>query len=473
MGKASSQWDFGELFSEEEFKKTYSVSELTGSIRKTLESQFGRVRVTGEVSNFRLQASGHCYFGLKDSGAQLNCVLFRGERVSHRSDLENGVKVVLEGDLTVYEARGQYQLIVRSVELQGIGALQQAYERLKKKLEEEGLFAPERKRPIPEYCFRVGLVTSSSAAALRDVLQVAGRRHSSLVFMLRSSRVQGQGAADEIAAAIADLNRYSESLPKDQRLQCILVTRGGGSLEDLWAFNEEVVARAVAASELPVLSAVGHEVDFTICDFVSDMRAPTPSAAAELITEGVFSTREMLENLGSQLKASVVRSLGHSTAMLEQIGKRLLMRHPRRSLDLLRQRIDDLEAAAKREVNQTLEREGDAVQQLSRNLAAYQPGKVLLRERDTIKRLAQSLELHPRAMLDQKHRDIEQLGKILRLLSPLNVLERGYSITRLRSSGDVVRSVSKLEPGTQLTTLVQDGEIESEVTSRPEDAPSA
>lgn len=465
MGKVSNQWDFGELFDEGEFKKTYSVSELTGTIRKTLESQFGRVRVTGEISNFRSQSSGHCYFGLKDSSAQLSCVLFRGERVSHRTEIENGVKVILEGDLTVYEARGQYQLIVRSIELQGIGALQQAFERLKKKLEAEGLFAEACKRPIPQYCFRVGLVTSASAAALRDVMQVAERRQPSLSFVLRSTRVQGQGASEEIAAAIDALNRFSEGQAKEQQLQCILVTRGGGSLEDLWAFNEERVARAVAASTIPVLSAVGHEVDFTICDFVADMRAPTPSAAAELVTEGVFATREMLLDLGAQLKVSVLRSLGHLRAVSEQIEKRLLMQHPRRSLDLLRQRIDDLESMAKRGVEQALDQQRIGVQQLSRNLAAYQPSKVLERERELMSRLSQQLAHHAQTIAAQKRKEVENVSKMLRLLSPLNVLERGYSITRLRRSGQVLRSVSGLKPGDELTTLIQDGEFESEVRS--------
>ena len=463
MGKASSQWDFGELFEESALKKTYSVSELTGAIRKTLESGFGRIRVTGEVSNFRAQGSGHCYFSLKDRGAQLSSVLFRSERVSHRSELENGSKVILEGDLTVYEARGQYQLIVRSIELQGVGALQQAFERLKKKLELEGLFASERKQPIPTYCFRVGLVTSSSAAALRDVLQVAGRRHPALEFVLCPSRVQGQEAAEEIAAGIDRLNRFSRRQKRGAELGAILVTRGGGSLEDLWAFNEEVVARAVAASDLPVVSAVGHEVDFTICDFVADLRAATPSVASEILTEGVFSTRESLLAIGAQLRSIAVRQVEHRVAVLNQVEKRLKTGHPRRGLELSRQRLDDYETAIQRQVFETTQREAQLVHQLGRQLAMNQPQKLLARSREDVTDLSRRAMEQSRRSYQQGLLQLDQQTRMLRLLSPLNVLERGYSITRETQSGRLVDSVATLKEGASLTTLVKDGEILSDV----------
>src|ERR1041385_3753619 len=280
---AKSQWDFGELFPTEQIRKVLSVSELTAQVKRLLEKQVGQGWVSGEVTNVRAQASGHIYFTLKDAGAQLNCVLFRGEAVAHRDLLADGQKVLLQGDVTVYEARGQYQLIVREVELQGVGALQIAFEKLKQKLAVEGLFAPERKRPLPEFPQRIGLVTSPTGAAIRDVLHVVQRRNPALEIVLAPCRVQGEGAAEEIAAAIRLLNEFSVSSSRreeapiskggfDQslltsaatKLDLILVTRGGGSLEDLWAFNEEVVARAIFHSELPVVSAVGHEIDFTI-----------------------------------------------------------------------------------------------------------------------------------------------------------------------------------------------------------------
>src|SRR5579862_8973844 len=320
-----SQWDFGELFpsssgssgatnpteSRSAGRTVLSVSELTTQVKRLLEKSVGSVWVTGEVTNLRAQSSGHMYFTLKDAGAQLSCVLFRGEAVRNRSVLQDGQKLLLQGDVTVYEARGQYQLIVRAVELQGVGALQIAFEKLKQQLAAEGLFAPERKRPLPKYPQRIGLVTSPTGAAIRDVLHVVQRRNPALEIILAPCRVQGDGAAEEIAAAIWLLNKFSVAAVCDHRstseeetrrsqtaatnkLDLILVTRGGGSLEDLWAFNEEVVARAIFESAIPVVSAVGHEIDFTIADFVADVRAATPSAAAEIITEGVFASRQLV-----------------------------------------------------------------------------------------------------------------------------------------------------------------------------------
>src|ERR1019366_6574480 len=246
---AKSQWDFGELFPPEATRKVLSVSELTGTVRALLEKQLGLVWVGGEITNLRAQNSGHIYFTLKDAGAQLSCVLFSREKVAQRHLLADGQKVLLQGDVTVYEARGQYQLIVRAVELQGVGALQIAFEKLKQKLAAEGLFAAERKRPLPRYPQRIGLVTSPTGAAIRDVLHVVQRRNPGLEIILAPCRVQGDGAAKEIAGAVKLLNRYSVELASIQQfnnstnLDLILVTRGGGSLEDLWAFNEEPVAR--------------------------------------------------------------------------------------------------------------------------------------------------------------------------------------------------------------------------------------
>src|SRR6185369_3918410 len=308
-----SQWDFGELFPTEPTRRILTVSELTTQVKRLLEKEIGLAWVTGEVTNLRLQSSGHIYFTLKDTNAQLNCVLFRGEAAENRAVLQDGQKLIVQGDLTVYEPRGQYQLIVRAVELQGVGALQLAFERLKRKLQAEGLFAPERKRPLPKYPQRIGLVTSPTGAAIRDVLHVVQRRNPGLEIIFVPCRVQGDGASQEIAAAIRLLNEYARSVESLKRstgeasaastlprsnastsIDLILLTRGGGSLEDLWAFNEEAVARAIFDSAVPVVSAVGHEIDFTISDFVADIRAATPSAAAEIITEGVFGSRQFV-----------------------------------------------------------------------------------------------------------------------------------------------------------------------------------
>jgi len=343
---AKSQWDFGELFSPEETRKVLSVSELTGKVRALLEKSIGSVWVSGEITNLRAQqSSGHMYFTLKDAGAQLSCVLFSREKVSQRELLADGKKVLLQGEVTVYEARGQYQLIVRAVELQGIGALQAAFEKLKQKLAAEGLFTQDRKRPLPRFPRRIGLVTSPTGAAIRDVLHVIQRRNPALEIILAPARVQGDGAAGEIAEAIRTLNEFNSSpVTRHLSLDLILVTRGGGSLEDLWAFNEEPVARAIFESALPVVSAVGHEIDFTISDFVADFRAATPSAAAEIITEGVFASREFVAEAPGLLQRAARRGLESARDNCSQLGGRLARLHPRRRLDESLQRLDDLQS---------------------------------------------------------------------------------------------------------------------------------
>src|SRR5271170_2453294 len=356
MGKQTkSQWDFGELFPTEQTRCVLSVSELTSQIRRLLEKQVGSIWVTGEVTNLRVQSSGHIYFTLKDATAQLSCVLFSREKVLHRELLADGQKVLLQGDVTVYEARGQYELIVRAVELQGVGALQIAFEKLKQKLAAEGLFAPERKRPLPKYPQRIGLVTSPTGAAIRDVLHVVRRRNPGLEIILAPCRVQGDGAAVEIAEAIRLLNEFGS-------LDLILVTRGGGSLEDLWAFNEEVVARAIFESAIPIVSAVGHEIDFTISDFVADMRAATPSAAAEIITEGVFASRQWVANL----------------------VRRMMQAHPRRRLDESLQRLDDLQTGLLRQTKQGVRERQVVCQNLATRLRQVRPKQFLKQRREVL-----------------------------------------------------------------------------------------
>ena len=332
-----SQWDFGELFSPAETRKVLSVSELTQTVRALLEKQIGTIWVSGEITNLRARSSGHIYFTLKDAGAQLNCVLFSREKISQRALLADGQRVLLQGDLTVYEARGQYQLIVRAVELQGVGALQVAFEKLKQKLTAEGLFAQERKRPLPRYPRRIGLVTSPTGAAIRDVLNVIQRRNPGLEIILAPARVQGSGAAEEIAEAIRQLNEFSRDQGTEAQLEThldlILVTRGGGSLEDLWAFNEEIVARAIFESAVPIVSAVGHEIDFTIADFVADVRAATPSAAAEIITEHYVASRDFISEASSRLRRASRRGLDSAVKNFDNLAARLARLHPRRRLD--------------------------------------------------------------------------------------------------------------------------------------------
>jgi exodeoxyribonuclease VII large subunit len=398
------------------------------------------------------------YFTLKDAAAQLSCVLFSREKVSHRELLADGQKVLLQGDVTVYEVRGQYQLIVRAVELQGVGALQIAFEKLKQKLAAEGLFAPERKRPLPKYPQRIGLVTSPTGAAIRDVLNVIQRRNPGLEIILAPCRVQGEGAAEEIAAAIRLLNEFNVGvqasacleggenrsklkLELQQGLDLILVTRGGGSLEDLWAFNEEVVARAIFESAIPVVSAVGHEIDFTISDFVADVRAATPSAAAEIITEGVFASRQLVTDL----------------------TQRMARAHPRRRMNELLQQLDDLQAGLLRCTRQGTKERQVAWQNLATRLLRVRPAQLLRQRRESLvlsqRRLRELARVHLR---NWKNR-FGATESRLHLLGPEQVLARGYSITMDAATGKVIRRALDVKSGQPLRTRVKEGEISSRV----------
>jgi len=486
--QSKSQWDFsGELFPMEATgparpaapaaqaapvvapapaRKILSVSELTSQVRRLLEGQVGTIWVTGEVTNLRAQSSGHRYFTLKDAGSQLSCVLFRAEPVAHRELLEDGQKVLLQGDVTVYEARGQYQLIVRAVELQGVGALQIAFEKLKQKLAAEGLFAPERKRELPKYPQRIGLVTSPTGAAIRDVLHVVRRRNPSLQIVLAPCRVQGEGAGREIALGIRTLNEFNQRLLTSSptgKLDLILITRGGGSLEDLWAFNEEVVARAVFESALPVVSAVGHEIDFTISDFVADLRAATPSAAAEIITEGIFGSCEFVGNAADRIRQLVAQQFEYKTEELDNLVHRLGRMHPRRRFDEWLQRLDDLHGGMLRCTRHGVRQQVAAFQNLSDRLARVRPAQLLRQRRELLEQEHARLGEQMKHQLRERRNRAEALEARLRLLSPEQVLARGYSITTDAETGKVLRDAAKIKPGQRLKTRLHKGEIVSQV----------
>jgi exodeoxyribonuclease VII large subunit len=431
-----------------------------------LEQQIGRVWVSGELSNVRVQSSGHVYFCLKDANAQLNCVLFRGEaRAFNRDLLRDGVGVTINGELTVYEARGQYQLIVTAVELQGVGALQAAFEKLKRRLQAEGLFAPERKRPLPRFPRRIGIVTSPTGAAIRDVLQTISRRYRGLQLVLASCRVQGQGAAEEVACAIRLLGDWAKDADKDprRRIDLILVTRGGGSLEDLWAFNEEVVARAIFESKIPVVSAVGHEIDFTISDFVADFRAATPTAAAEIITEAYVSSREFVLESSTLLRQILQDQVQGKATELAQSVRRLQRQHPRRWLQEQWQRLDDLQTSLQRTARYGYRGQRQVWQALCSRLARVKPSQILGRRRELIlaveRRVRELMRVRLRSL---RERWLAAEAK-LRLLAPQNVLDRGYSITMDAATGHVVQSAEAVQAGQFLRTRLRRGEVRSKV----------
>src|SRR6202047_213639 len=416
--------------------KILTVAELTRAIRSTLETKFGAVWVQGEVSNYKLHPSGHQYFTLKDARAQIACVIFRNTMAPLRQPLVDGAQVQLYGNVSVFEARGQYQLSVQILQPRGLGLLQAKFEALKRKLQAEGLFDPARKRVVPKFPRRIGIVTSASGAAIRDLLNVLRRRAPWLQILINPVRVQGAGAAAEIAVAIRELATPNENWPP---LDLIVVARGGGSIEDLWEFNEEIVARTIVDVGVPIVSAIGHEIDFTICDFVADLRAPTPSAAAELIVPDIIDLRRRIE-----------------------VFERALTREQLNRMHDALQRLDLARESLRRHIMHKIDNCKRALIQIARTIQAHSPLRELMLRRNRFVDLRRRLaELPQRVLENARHRFREAEG-ILRVLGPAATLRRGYSITT-DGRGQLIRSVAVVRPKMKIRTRVSDGEFGSEV----------
>ena len=437
-------------------RQVYTVSELTGRLKAALEEAFPAVWVEGEISNLRTPGSGHSYFTLKDEGAQISGVLFRGRGRRVRFDLEDGMQVLAFGGLDVYAARGQYQLVVEMMEPKGLGALQLAFEQLKRKLEAEGLFDDGRKRPLPVFPRVIGVVTSPTGAAIRDILNIIGRRFGDLRILIAPVRVQGDEAPAEILQALINLQEVAE-------LDVIIVGRGGGSIEDLWAFNDERVARAIVACRVPVISAVGHETDFTIADFVADLRAPTPSGAAELVVREKLSVVEALMDLYARLKQAVTAEIAGYRERVEYLGRRRVLTDPARALRDLHRRLDELQGrlrlglrSSQRQVGHRVALATDGLRRSS-PLARIAGGVALLTQLSG--RLSASAG---HSVKVSRSRFAETVGR-LESLSPLGVLGRGYSLTRL-PSGAVVRSAGQVAVGDPLEILLHRGALGAQVT---------
>jgi exodeoxyribonuclease VII large subunit len=386
-----------------------TVTQLTRQIKDLLEGTFPDVWVEGEISNLTAPQSGHVYFTLKDDQSQVRAVLFRSAQRHLKFLLEHGMQVICRGRLSVYEPRGDYQIIVEYVEPKGIGALQKAFEALKERLEREGLFGRDRKKPLPVLPRRIGIVTSPTGAAIRDILRVIKRRHPRLHILIYPVPVQGADAAPAIVEAIQHFNR-------EKNADVLIVGRGGGSLEDLWAFNEEAVARAIASSRIPVISAVGHETDYTIADFVADLRAPTPSAAAEMVVESEEHLQNSIHAFRSRLMMSIRQHLEGYRATVSHAMR--LLGDPRQRIEQYGQRIDEL-----------------------------------------IGRLALGLRHHVRR--DRAH--LASLSAALEHLNPLGILSRGYSVTRKLPDGTIIKNAREVTPGDLLSTLLHQGEVLSRV----------
>jgi exodeoxyribonuclease VII large subunit len=416
--------------------KILTVGELTRAIRGTLETKFHAVWVQGEISNYKLHPSGHQYFTLKDARAQIACVIFRNTMPPLRQPLADGAQVQVYGQVSVFEARGQYQLSVQILQPRGLGLLQAKFEALKRKLEAEGLFEAERKRPLPKFPRRIGIVTSPTGAAIRDILNVLKRRAPWLEILINPVRVQGTGAATEIAVAIRELATPNEHW---QPLDLIVVARGGGSMEDLWEFNEEIVARTIVDVSVPIVSAIGHEIDFTICDFTADLRAPTPSAAAELIVPDIVDLRRQID------------------ACARGLGRELLNR-----VRDAQQRLDHAHETLHRCLAHKIDNYKRGLIHIARALQARSPARELLIRRNRFVDLHRRFIASPGRAVENAKQRFAQIEGILRVLGPDATLRRGYSITT-DDRGEVIRTVAAIRPRMRIRTRVTDGEIGSDV----------
>lgn len=441
----------------------WPVHELVSQVRELVEQEFGDVWVEGEISNFRLAPSGHVYFTLKDAEAQLPIVFFRRNVMLLRFRPEDGLHVLVRGRLSVYEQRGQMQLVAETMEPVGAGSLQLAFEQLKEKLKAEGLFDAARKRPLPLFPRTVGIITSPTGAVIRDFLNIVGRRHSGLNVLLCPASVQGDSAPAEIESALSELN--SGGL-----VDLIVLARGGGSLEDLAAFNSERVARAIVASHLPVVSAIGHETDFTIADFAADLRAPTPSAAAELVTEAQFKIAEVLAALSHRLE----RAAGYRLLQARNgfAGVEISRAESRISalLHRLAQRLDEAVLCLDTAMTAHLRARRNRVMELAEAILHRDPRPRLAHAREHLADFRARLQRSTERLLESSAAKLGALDARLQSLSPLAVLDRGYALV-LSSEGALIRSTVQLTPGDPVTTRLADGSFISRVESTAPHAP--
>ena len=438
----------------------WSVSELSRRLSAALEERFPTVWVEGEISNFKVYGSGHAYFTLKDETAQLRAVLFRNRMRRIRFEPADGLHVLAFGAIELYPQRGEYQLVVELLEPRGLGALQLAFEQLKERLGREGLFDGARKRALPRFPRKIGIVTSPRGAALHDMLRVIGRRFGEIHVVVAPARVQGDGAAAEVAQGIRELNALGG-------VDVIVIGRGGGSLEDLWAFNDEMLARTIAASKIPVISAVGHEVDFTIADFVADLRAATPSQAAELVVREKRAVAESVGELRGRLVRAMARRLDAQRHRFDAVRERRVLTDPQRPLRELTRRLDEASARLPRAARSALRHAAHRVELATRDLKARNP---VARTRQDRRRLDDLSGRRDRALargVDRcRHRLVGVVGR-LDSLSPLAVLGRGYSLT-LTASGQIVRSVRQVEVGDEVGVMLHEGRLAARVTERKE-----
>ena len=452
-------------------RRIYGVREIVTAVRNHLEKGFPDVWVEGEISNFRPADSGHLYLTLKDGDSQLRVVMFRAQARLLRFKPQNGLQVIARGRITMYEARGEMQLLAEFIEPMGAGALQVAFEQLKARLAAEGLFAPERKKPLPALPSRIGVVTSPRGAVIRDILNVLRRRHRSLNVLIYPAQVQGESAVAEVTAGLRFFNQHAA--PSAFAVDVIIVARGGGSAEDLAAFNDESLARAVADSRIPVISAVGHETDFTICDFVADLRAPTPSAAAEIVIRSRHELAENVATLHQRLRRAMQYKLLSERQGLLSLEKSRVFARMEDAIARRQQRVDELRFRLESLMRERL---ADASRRLDQTSARLRQRdlrqQLLLRQRELSSRL-EALAAATRRYLTLRRARLDQAAAKLAALSPVAILERGYSLI-FDATGALVKDASTLSPGDLIRARLAHGELQATVQSvRPVGPPKS
>jgi exodeoxyribonuclease VII large subunit len=432
------------------FRYILTVSELTQEIKNILDLKFSDIWIEGEISNLRIPPSGHIYFTLKDDFSQIRAVLFKMQARTLRFVLQDGLHVVCRGRVSVYERRGEYQLILEEVEPKGIGALQLAFLQLKDRLEKEGLFDPAHKKPIPMIPQTIGIVTSPTGAVIRDMLHIIHRRFENIHILLHPVRVQGEGASLEIAKAIEDFN-------KRMNVDVIIVGRGGGSLEDLWSFNEEIVVRAIYHSKIPIVSAVGHETDYTISDFVADLRAPTPSAAAELVVREKREIKNTLHYLEERLENQILQTLQENRTNLSHLKK--MLTDPRKKIEEYFLRADDLVNRFRILTSWILKRKRERSLHLSERLSLQNPIQRVKNLRLAISEIGKRLGQTMRYSVEIQRQKVEGIFGKLGSLSPLSILQRGYSITRKFPSLQILRDAAYVREGDKVEVRLHKGTL--------------
>jgi exodeoxyribonuclease VII large subunit len=434
----------------------WTIAQLTRRVKNLLEDGIGAVWSTGEISNWRVAASGHAYFTLKDAESQIDAVMFRGKLSRLKFEPDNGLEVIAFGQITVYERRGNYQIVLEEMQPKGVGALQLAFEKLKRKLEAEGIFEERHKKPLPMLPKRIGVVTSPTGAAIRDILNVLNRRFAGVHIILYPARVQGDGAAREIAAGIRALDAWG--------VDVMIVGRGGGSLEDLWPFNEELVVRAVFAAQTPVISAVGHEIDFTLCDFVADMRAPTPSAAAELVVREREALLETVRLLGRRAAQSLARRLEIARRRLDTARNDAVFRRPETLLRERRMECDDLRLRLDNAMRDRLRVTRVRVDRAARAVALLSPANTVQRAKDRRAAFEQRLMQATSSSVERFRGRLRPLLAQLDALSPLAILSRGYAIAWKLPERALLRSTAQLAEGDILYVRLGEGSVTAAIT---------